>query len=137
LLVADAPLTKALPTLPAPAQYVTFAPTIADVLSSLEQAGLVDVEIVRLSHSPVMVFDDTGMRELLVSARKPAPVAGATRAVVYKGPMRQLADDDGVVYRRGERVDVDAAAWQRLQAGSSAGSFAFLNEDDGAACRRD
>jgi catechol 2,3-dioxygenase-like lactoylglutathione lyase family enzyme len=137
LLVADAPLTKPLPTLPAPAQYVTFAPTISDVLRSIEQAGFVDVEIVRLSHSPVMVFDEVGMRELLVSARKPVPAAGAKRVVVYKGPMRQLADDGGVVYRRGERVVVDAAAWERLQAGASAGVFAFLNEDDGAACRRD
>ena len=66
-------------------------------------------------------------------AWKPEPVpAGATHVVMYKGPFVQASDETGRVFRRGERVHVDAATRRRLQQGAAAGQFAFLTESDAA-----
>jgi hypothetical protein len=68
------------------------------------------------------------LRETKIEANKPglnaASEAGLT--ALYKGPFRELIDDDdGRVFRRGERVAIDRATWQRLQS-SAAENFLLI-----------
>ena len=47
--------------------------------------------------------------------------------MLYKGPFRQVIDDDGQVYPRGERVSVNPARAELLRRGSAAGQFLFFD----------
>jgi hypothetical protein len=42
---------------------------------------------------------------------------------MYKGPFREVRDDEGRAYPRGRRVSVPASAADRLRAGELAGQF--------------
>ena len=53
------------------------------------------------------------------------------RPLLYKGPFREVTDDAGVVYPRGERIAVDAAAVERLRRGAWADRFLILGADGG------
>jgi hypothetical protein len=48
------------------------------------------------------------------------------QAVIYKGPFKNVLDDDGHRYPRGERVAVCAKTFQLLRSGPYAGSFEFV-----------
>ena len=75
------------------------------------------------------------MREMIVEARKPAEEDAADEVVadevvvVYKGPFRDLVDDGGRLFRRGERVGISAAAWSAIRSGPLEESFVCLNEE--------
>jgi catechol 2,3-dioxygenase-like lactoylglutathione lyase family enzyme len=62
----------------------------------------------------------------LLADRQFADESSQTRHVLYKGPFKRATDEDGSVYRRGERVAVTAAAWERLRAGPAAEQFLFF-----------
>ena len=46
--------------------------------------------------------------------------------VLYKGPLRQVTDEDGTVFRRGERVSLTWAQAERLRLGPAMEQFTFL-----------
>ncbi|HYT93852.1 MAG TPA: hypothetical protein VEL76_34350, partial [Gemmataceae bacterium] len=70
--------------------------------------------LLKLEAKPCFVRDGIEMREMQLEGWKASePGRGAT--VLYKGPFRQVIDDTGAVYRRGERVMVDASAAERLR----------------------
>jgi catechol 2,3-dioxygenase-like lactoylglutathione lyase family enzyme len=51
---------------------------------------------------------------------------GQSGCVLYKGPLDQVEDDDGTVFRRGQRVAVNPRQWALLRNGPAAGQFAFF-----------
>jgi hypothetical protein len=53
---------------------------------------------------------------------------GRLRTVLYQGPFRELRDDSGRLFRRGERTLVDSVTWQRLHV-SAKECFLFLEAD--------
>jgi hypothetical protein len=125
VLTADRPLSSS-PKLPGPAAAVQATPVDRELLSEMEAAGLVDIQLSKFGESPCFHYDGAELRETKVLARKPGGGAGAVcGSVLYKGPFRELTDDLGCVYRRGERVAVDADAWERLKSGPAAGQFLF------------
>jgi hypothetical protein len=72
------------------------------------------------------------LREMRLIGWKPAePPSAPYRYLLYKGPLAQVTDEDGVVYRRGDKVAVPAARWQLLRQGPAAGQFVFLPEEVG------
>src|SRR6185437_2538065 len=103
----------------------------------MEAAGLVDIQLSKFGESPCFHYDGAELRETKVLDRKPGGGAGAVRgSVLYKGPFRELTDDLGRVLRRGERVAVDADAWERLKAGPAGSrrrqvAQGFLREEVG------
>lgn len=128
-LVADRSFPNGLPKLPGPASVVRKIPTEMEVLEWLRDGGFVDVRITKLSPAPYFRHDGVEMRELRAAATKPlidsnGPVSNE-RFVIYKGPFRELADDDGRRYPRGQRVAVPAAVAQSLGAGPFADAFVF------------
>jgi catechol 2,3-dioxygenase-like lactoylglutathione lyase family enzyme len=50
---------------------------------------------------------------------------GEQRLVIYKGPFRELIDEDGRRFPRGADVLLPARAWERLRQGPAAAQFVF------------
>jgi catechol 2,3-dioxygenase-like lactoylglutathione lyase family enzyme len=133
-LVADRPFPGGFPRLPGVAALVKRVPPEAEPAQALKAAGFVGLHLVKLSEAPWFRHDGVEMRELKLAGRKPAAAPeDRTRWVLYKGPFRQAADDEGNVYPRGRRVAVSAATWELLRDGPAAGQFAFLDADEGTA----
>jgi hypothetical protein len=115
------------PQLPGPAAVVQRVPLEAEPLRLLEEAGFSRLHLAKFGASPCFQQDGVQMREMLLTAAQPDGPAERGAVVLYKGPFREVADDDGNVYRRGERVKVTAQTRDLLRRGSMAGDFVFLS----------
>jgi catechol 2,3-dioxygenase-like lactoylglutathione lyase family enzyme len=129
VLTADRPVTSA-PTLPGPAAAVKAVPTDSDLLASLEREGFVGVRLTKFGPSPCFRMHDAEMRETMAEAFAPAAADDGSVLVMYRGPFREVSDDAGRVYRRGERVRVPAAEWEQLSASLPVDAFTRLAEPE-------
>ena len=77
-------------------------------LKMFEEAGFYGVEILKREETPWQVIDGVEFRSMTVRAYKGKEGACLERkqSVVYKGPWKQVVDDDGHVFCRGERMAV-------------------------------
>jgi hypothetical protein len=118
------------PSLPGPASAVQHVPATSDVVDELGEAGFVNIRIEKLSETAYFVVDGVPMRELRVTARKPGhrPQAISHQAV-YLGPMEQVIDDFGNVFRRGVATPINVHDWQVLSKGPASGTFVFLKAE--------
>jgi catechol 2,3-dioxygenase-like lactoylglutathione lyase family enzyme len=111
------------PDLPGPAGAVRSVPFESDPVALLEAAGLVGVRMLKFDAKPCFVRGGVGMRELQLEGFAPAGSDGVAVEVMYRGPFREVRDDDGRVFRRGQRVSVCPTVANRLRAGDLAGQF--------------
>jgi catechol 2,3-dioxygenase-like lactoylglutathione lyase family enzyme len=110
--------------LPGPAAIVEAVPTAAELVNKLEAAGLVDLWFEKLGDGHCFVVDGVECRETrLVAFKPPVDAERGTCQVVYKGPFRQIEDDGGNRFRRGEWTTVDAATRERLANGPMRDQF--------------
>jgi catechol 2,3-dioxygenase-like lactoylglutathione lyase family enzyme len=128
-LAGDRP-SRTRPALPGPAAAVQHVPATGDVVDDLVRAGFVEIQIEKLSETAYFVVDGVPMRELRIVARK----AGhrprtATHQAVYLGPMGQVTDDFGNVFRRGVATPLNVHDWQLLTKGAASASFLFLKPE--------
>lgn len=88
-------------------------------LGMLEEVGFHGIAIDKWEDRPRQVVDGIEFRSVTVIATKPNPssVAGKSRTVIYKGPWKQVEDDDGHVLHRGERSVVDERTFAMLTSG--------------------
>jgi DNA-binding transcriptional ArsR family regulator/catechol 2,3-dioxygenase-like lactoylglutathione lyase family enzyme len=129
-LTADRPLLDGVPSLPGPAAVVRDVPVDRDVLAWAEEAGFDQIRLIKFSSAPTFETDGVTLREMIVEARKPAEEVNADEVtVVYKGPFRNLIDDSGRVFRRGERVGIRAETWNVIQSGPLEEFFIRLDEE--------
>jgi catechol 2,3-dioxygenase-like lactoylglutathione lyase family enzyme len=113
------------PGLPGPAAYVQLVPPEAEPVRLLESAGFEGMRLIKFDAKPCFERQGVAMREQQLEGFK--PVAGGRKLqVMYKGPFRQVAGDDGTVFVRSERVAVDAGLAERLRGGEWAGQFLVL-----------
>ena len=77
-------------------------------LKMFEDAGFYGVEILKREETPWQVIDGVEFRSMTVRAYKGKEGICLERkqSVVYKGPWKQVIDDDGHVFCRGERMAV-------------------------------
>jgi len=77
-------------------------------LEMFEAAGFHGVEIVHRQEVPWQVIDGIEFRSMTVRAYKgkQGPCMERNQAVVYRGPWKQVRDDDGHVLHRGQRMAV-------------------------------
>jgi SAM-dependent methyltransferase len=77
-------------------------------LAMFEDAGFHGVEILDRTQNPWQTIDGIEFRAMTVRAfkGKQGPCIERNQAVVYKGPWKQVKDDDGHVFHRGERIAV-------------------------------
>lgn len=77
-------------------------------LEMFEQAGFYGVEVLVRSETPWQTIDGVEFRSMTVRAYKgkQGPCYEHNQAVVYKGPWKQVKDDDGHTFYRGQRMAV-------------------------------
>lgn len=80
----------------------------AEFLQMFEEAGFYGVEVLVRQEEPWRTIDGIEFRSLTVRAYKgkQGPCYEHNQAVVYKGPWKQVRDDDNHVFLRGERMAV-------------------------------
>src|SRR5262245_16032307 len=119
--------------LPGPAAAVQHVPATSEVVEELHRVGFADIRVVRLSETAYFAVDGVPMRELRIVARKPGhrPKVASHHAV-YLGPMAEVTDDFGTIFRRGVATPVNIHDWQLLSKGAASESFLFLKPDEGA-----
>jgi catechol 2,3-dioxygenase-like lactoylglutathione lyase family enzyme len=128
-LTGDRPFSNGVPSLPGPAAVVQEVPVDRELLSWVEDGGFEQIRLVKFGSTPYSEIDGVAMREMIVEARKPAEEDAADEVVVYKGPFRDLVDDGGHVFRRGDRVCISIAAWHAIRSGPLEESFVCLNRE--------
>ena len=116
-------------------------------LQAFTDAGLYGVEIASRAAEPWAVVEGIEFRSLTVLAWKglEGPRMEHNEAVIYKGPWSQVQDDDGHVYRRGERTAVCRKTYELMSSEPYAGqlepvpSLVPVSEQDAMQfdCRRD
>lgn len=121
VLAGESPVEN--PELPGPAGAVRSVPFEADPVALLEGAGFVGVRMLKFDTKPCFVRGGVGMRELQLEGFTPAAPGGGEFEVMYRGPFREVRDEEGRVYPRGRRVAVPAAAAARFRAGDLAAQF--------------
>jgi len=111
------------PALPGPAGAVQSVPFEADPVTLLEEAGLIGVKMLKFDAKPCFVRSGIGMRELQLEGFVPGVSKGAEVEVMYKGPFREVHDDEGRSYPRGRRVAIPADTANRLRTGELSSQF--------------
>jgi hypothetical protein len=129
-LAGDRPCRPS-PALPGPAAAVQHVPATGEVVEDLVRAGFVEIQIEKLSQTAYFVVDGVAMRELRIAARKAGhrPATAAHQAV-YLGPMRQVTDDVGNVFRRGVATALNVHDWQMLSKSGASSAFLFLKPEE-------
>jgi catechol 2,3-dioxygenase-like lactoylglutathione lyase family enzyme len=116
------------PSLPGPAAVVQHVPLETDPMKAMTGTGFVQVHFQKLSPSPYFVVHGVEMREILLVGRKPGHrPRSATHQAIYLGPLAQVTDDHGNVFRRGERVSLNIHDWQLLSQSAAAGQFQLFS----------
>lgn len=94
-----------------------------ELLRMLEEAGFYGMVIDKWDATPWQTVKGIEFRSATVTAMKgkQGPCWEANQAVIYKGPWRQVQDDDGHILRRGERMAVCAKTFNILTSGPYAG----------------
>ena len=94
-----------------------------ELLAELERTGFYGIAIAEWSDQPFRVVRGIEFRSVTITAKKGKEGAcfEANEAVIYKGPWKQVEDDDHHVLRRGERVAVCAKTYRILTSPPYAG----------------
>jgi len=81
-----------------------------EILRALEEAGFYGIAIDVWNDEPFRTVEGIEFRSVTITAKKgkQGPCDEANQAVIYRGPWREVCDDDGHVLRRGERTAVCA-----------------------------
>ena len=82
--------------------------TESDFLNAFEMAGFYGIEILNLDSEPWRTIDGIEFRSMTVQASKgkQGPCVERNQAVIYKGPFKEVLDDDGHRIKRGLRYAV-------------------------------
>jgi SAM-dependent methyltransferase len=94
-------------------------------LQAFEDAGFHGVEIAKRQSEPWRTVEGIEFRSVTVVADKGKPEPGQERnqPVVYRGPLKQVMDDEGNIYSRGVRKAVSAATCGLLHQAPYSGMF--------------
>jgi catechol 2,3-dioxygenase-like lactoylglutathione lyase family enzyme len=114
VLVGDRPLEGS-PGLPGPAAVVQHVPLQSIPVRLMEQEGFRSVRMVKFDASPCFVRQGVSMCELQLEGWKEKAPADNKVAVMYRGPYRQVEEDGGLLFPRGQWVSVSASLAEQLQ----------------------
>lgn len=118
-IVADEPVPKTLKDDPELwSGCISGAFQEKDFLDAFLDAGFVSVAYDKWDSAPWQVVDGIEFRSVTLIATKPnnEDDYDGGHAVLYKGPYAQVCDDQGNVYRRGERSAVSKCTYEALLA---------------------
>lgn len=94
-------------------------------LKAFEEAGFHGIEIAKRQTMPWRTVEGIEFRSVTVVAckGKQGPCLERNQALVYRGPLKRVEDDDGHVFHRGERVAVCDKTFHLLQREPYVGMF--------------
>lgn len=130
MLVSDVPIEPQ-SIQSAPVGQALRLPTEATLLRAFERAGFHGIRLFFTADENPPHLDrvhDADIRVCLIEARKgtQGPCLELGQAVIYGGPWREVHDDDGHVFRRGERVAVCAKTYDVIMRAPYRGTVAGL-----------
>ena len=101
-------------------------------LEAFEEAGGYGVSVAEWQSEPWQVVEGIEFRSVTVVAYKDkeGPCLEQNHAVVYRGPFREVVDDDGHRLRRGERTAVCAKTYEIYSGGPYADQFELIEPQD-------
>jgi ubiquinone/menaquinone biosynthesis C-methylase UbiE len=104
---------------------ISGAMTEAGMLEAFEAAGFYGISVLERSAEPWCIVEGIEFRSVTVEAwkGKEGPCYETNKAVIYRGPWRQVVDDDGHVFRRGERTAVCEKTFEIMTREPYAGEF--------------
>ncbi len=107
---------------------ISGALTEEGFLAAFEEAGFHGVRILSFSREPWRTVAGIEFRSLTVEAftGKQGPCFEHRQAVIYRGPFKEVLDDDGHRLRRGERYAVCEKTFRLYQQEPYRGSFEVL-----------
>ena len=96
-----------------------------EFLEAFADAGFHGIEIAAWQSEPWRVVEGIEFRSVTVSAYKgkQGPCLERNQALIYRGPFSKVQDDDGHVFRRGQRVAVCDKTYRLLQQPPYQGMF--------------
>jgi catechol 2,3-dioxygenase-like lactoylglutathione lyase family enzyme len=114
------------PALPGLASLVRQIPVFTEVADALRRAGFGGLYYEQLGDIHCFQVAGVELRHLQLAGFKSANAdTSRTQTVLYKGPFRQLVDDQGTTFPRGRCVAVSAAHADQLRRGA-ADQFVFF-----------
>lgn len=107
---------------------ISGALTETEFLQAFEQAGFHGIELVKYDTAPWRTVQGIEFRSITVRAYKgkQGPCRERLQAVIYKGPGKELLDDDGHRFRRGVREAVCEKTFQLIKAGHYGPGFELI-----------
>ncbi len=101
-------------------------------LAAFEQAGFHGIQLIRRESKPWRTVEGIEFRSATVLAYKgkPGTCLERNRSVLYRGPFKQVEDDEGQLFPRGQRIAVSERTLQRLAREPYTGSFETLDAHD-------
>ncbi len=96
-----------------------------EFLQAFEEAGFHGISIAKRATEPWQTINGIEFRSVTIVAYKgkQGPCLERNQAVVYRGPFKKVEDDDGHIYRRGERMAVCDKTYQLLSRAPYEGLF--------------
>ena len=106
-----------------------------EFLEAFEQAGFHGIRIAKRSAEPWQTVEGIEFRSITVVAYKgkQGPCKEHLQAVIYRGPFKQITDDDGHVYYRGKRMAVCEKTFQLLSRPPYTDMFDFIEPHEAVA----
>lgn len=96
-----------------------------EFLAEFARAGFEGMHLAKRESAPWQTVEGIEFRSVTVVAYKPdnGPCLERNQAVIYRGPLHTIKDDDGHLYQRGQRTAVCDKTFQRLQRAPYADMF--------------
>lgn len=127
MLTAEDPIDGDL-SLSGPAAYVKQVPVRLRLMQLLEGAGFTDLQLTTFRSSACFEFEGQPLRETRITAARPVECSDEECTVVFRGPFKLVADDEGHVWERGVPVSLSRSRWAALSLSSVGSMFTELPE---------
>lgn len=114
------------PAFPGIAAMVKHVPTPDEMIAALRKAGFVNPFLEKFDGICLSV-PGVELREIRLLGARPESDSLETYQVLYRGPFDEITDDNGVCYRRGERMAVSARTCASLRQSAAADQFVFFS----------
>lgn len=107
---------------------VSGAMTERGFLRAFEDAGFHGIRVLKMDAAPWRTVEGIEFRSVTVEAfrGKQGPCVERNQAVIYRGPFREVLDDDGHRMRRGDRVAVCDKTFRLLGSAPYEGMFELV-----------
>lgn len=129
-IVADEPVPEHLQNDPELwSGCISGALTEEAFLQAFEEAGFYGIEILKFDSTPWRTVEGIEFRSMTVQAYKgkQGPCLERNQAVIYRGPFKEVLDDDGHRLQRGVRHAVCDKTYQLYKKAPYAGFFDFVD----------